>query len=287
MGRTPSLALVVSLAAFGAFAPWRASAFDVVLNAQGEYLDAYLTETDGIHPAGRYALIVPDDPAYGGRHINGKTCFFPPGAGHDGQFVASDDTYDEVCDATDTPDPNAAGYKSRCDPAKPEYVKNDPAGWAILNKDGSWAGRVIHAEGCGAGGQGGACDLDTASPGTVDPQGCFFDNAGNMWGTDVGHDGDFTNHDGVLVVFFKDSDYHDYCIVADTLLSPSMPAYDGGLLPGIFPSIYLPLSGGGRLDRLIDVPVPGLGFPTSALDCPGHKLAFPRLTIPFTLPRPR
>jgi hypothetical protein len=258
-------------------------AFDVVLSSQGEYLDAYLVDGASIV---RKAFVAPDDPTHGGRHINGKVCFFPDGVGHDGQLVASDDTYDEVCGATDTPDPNATGYKPRCDPSQSIYVGNDPAGWVVLNKDGSWAGRVIHTPGCGPGGQGAACDLGTGSPGTVDPQGCFFDAGGNLWGTDVGHDGDPTDHDGVLVVFFAADDYQDYCIAADTLLSPAMPAYTATTLGLPLESIYLPLSGGGNVLRLLNLGLPVLGFPKSRADCPGadHKLATPILSLPFTLP---
>src|SRR2546423_13917175 len=63
----------LSLAGLGAEAD-RAVAFDVVLSSQGEYLDAYLVKPTGIE---RKAFVVPDDPAHGGRHINGKGCFFP------------------------------------------------------------------------------------------------------------------------------------------------------------------------------------------------------------------
>jgi hypothetical protein len=273
----------LSLAGLGAEAD-RAAAFDVVLSSQGEYLDAYLVKPTGIE---RKAFVVPDDPAHGGRHINGKICFFPesaPSAYH-GKLVAADDTFDEACNATVAAD----GASARCSrndgggQPNPTFVGDDPAGWAVLNNDGSWFDRrVIHTRGCEPDGQGGACDLGPASPGSVDPQGCFFDPAGNLWGTDVGHDGDFTNHDGVLVVFFAASDYRDYCIVADTLLSPAMPAYEEDILP----SIYLPLSGAGQIQRLISLPLPVLTFPQSRADCPGddHKVTFPALTIPFTLP---
>src|SRR2546428_13718365 len=83
----------LSLAGLGAEAD-RAAAFDVVLSSQGEYLDAYLVKPTGIE---RKAFVVPDDPAHGGRHINGKVCFFPACSPRAGQFVASDDTFDEVC----------------------------------------------------------------------------------------------------------------------------------------------------------------------------------------------
>ena len=277
----------LSLAGLGAEAD-RAAAFDVVLSSQGEYLDAYLVKPTGIE---RKAFVVPDDPAHGGRHINGKICFFPesaPSAYH-GKLVASDDTFDEACDATVAAD----GASARCSrndgggQLNPTFVGDDPPGWVVLNNDGSWFDRrVIHTRGCGPDGQGGTCDLGTGSPGTVDPQGCFFDAAGNLWGTDVGHDGDFTNHDGVLVVFFADGDYRDYCIVADTLLSPAMPAYTLDTFGLRLENIYLPQSGGGNILRLTNVIGPVLGFPQSRADCPGndHKVALGPLTLPFTLP---
>src|ERR1041385_4914707 len=76
-----------------------AAAFDVVLSSQGEYLDAYLVKPSGIE---RKAFVVPDDPTHGGRHINGKICFFPGAAPEQyrGKMVAADDTFDEACGAT-------------------------------------------------------------------------------------------------------------------------------------------------------------------------------------------
>jgi len=105
-------------------------------------------------------------------------------------------------------------------------------------------------------------------------------------GTDVGHDGDPTNHDGVLVVFFKDTDYRDYCIAANMLLSPAMPYYATQTLGLPIESIYLPLSGAGNVLRLLNLPLPILGFPKSRADCPGadHLVTTPILSLPFTLP---
>jgi hypothetical protein len=276
----------LSLAGLGAEAD-RAAAFDVVLSSQGEYLDAYLVKPTGIE---RKAFVVPDDPAHGGRHINGKVCFFPETARprYRGKMVAADDTFDEACGATVVDDADVTNENyDRCARSGAHFVGDDPAGWVILNRNGSWYDqRVIHTRGCGPNGQGAPCDFDAASPGTVDPQGCFFDVRGNLWGTDVGHDGDFTNHDGVLVVFFKDADYRDYCIVADTLLSPAMPAYTLDTFGLRLENIYLPQSGGGNILRLTNVVGPVLGFPKSRADCPGddHKVALGPLTLPFTLP---
>lgn len=283
------------------------ASFDVVLQSQGEYLDAY--RTDQVDPATggpkRYAFIVPDDPAHGGRHINGKACFFPPtykddlglvhANPHQGDFVASDDTFDEVCLA-----PALRGdlpAADRCSPGGRYYVGNDPAGWAILHRDGSWAqkdmmtggggwisgsGRVIHTDGCGPHGQGDLCDLNAltvtdpasydpnhsmATQGTIDPQGCFFDADGNLWGTDVGHDGDPTDHDGALIVFFAASDYRDYCFVDRALFSPAMPTYDAAS-----GAIYLAESGAGHITKFAGP------FPKSQADCstlPDHTVTIP------------
>jgi len=287
MRRTRSL--VGSLVLSGMLVAGSATAgSDVILSAQGEYLDAYLTQQVGAFPPGRYAFVVPDDPAHGGRHLNGNVCFFPStykdknGFTHThprfGQFVEADDTFDEACNATlvddaDVGNPNHA----RCAPAGAEFVGNDPAGWGVMNPDGSWGRKVIHTVGCGAGGQGGPCDNAGASLGTIDPQGCLFDQSGNLWGTDVGADGDFTNTTGSLIIFFADGDYDDYCVVLDRLPSPAMPGYDG------WKNVLLPLSGGGTVLRLTDS-LP-FRFPTSRADCPGadHQVKVPPLVTVFTI----
>src|SRR5881397_2579537 len=77
-----------------------ARAFDVVLNAQGEFLDAY--PIDGSPQPRRLVFIGPDPPQPDnlngprprvGRHVNGKLCFFPRGLAGKGKFVIADDTY--------------------------------------------------------------------------------------------------------------------------------------------------------------------------------------------------
>jgi hypothetical protein len=322
MLRTRSLALIVSLAALAGLLPQRsASAFDVVLSSQGEYLDAYLIKPSGME---RWAFVAPNDPAHGGRHINGKACFFPetfrdangvehPNP-HAGQLVASDDAFDEVCDGYIVTDPNDPRY-DRCNPQGKYYIGDNPPGWAVLNRDGTWAqinpdgtwqtitesdgtvvasGRIIHTYGCGPNGQGGHCDINTlsatdpaavaegrfdpsqptATQGTIDPQGCFFDQRGNLWGTDVGHDGDPTDHDGSLIVFFAQSDYHDYCFVDRALFSPAMPEYDSAT-----DTIYLAESGA---DHVLKYMGP---YPTSAADCatlPDHTVTLPPARTVFT-----
>src|SRR2546425_3013745 len=74
-----------------------ARAFDVVLSTQGEYMDAYLVNGTAFPP--KYVFDDPDpaNPASitgtaprGGRHLNGKLCFFPPGLGRNHQFVVAD-----------------------------------------------------------------------------------------------------------------------------------------------------------------------------------------------------
>src|SRR5713101_7155361 len=87
-----------------------ARAFDVVVSTQGEFADAYLVNGTAYPP--KYVLDAPDpvnlacpgSPTIagckvprGGRHLNGKLCFFPKGFGHNGQFIAADDTYREAC----------------------------------------------------------------------------------------------------------------------------------------------------------------------------------------------
>src|ERR1041384_4022280 len=70
-----------------------ARAFDVVLNAQGEFMDAYLVNGQAFPP--KVVFIDPDPanpdsligpPPRVGRHVNGKLCFFPRGVGHNGDF---------------------------------------------------------------------------------------------------------------------------------------------------------------------------------------------------------
>ena len=64
--------------------PRLAVAFDVVLNAQGEFLDAYLVNGKAFPP--RVVFIDPDPPDPSsltvpprvGRHVNGKLCFPTP-----------------------------------------------------------------------------------------------------------------------------------------------------------------------------------------------------------------
>ena len=82
-----------------------AGAFDVVLSTQGEYMDGYLVNGKAFPP--RVIVDDPDPhppdslttpPYIGGRHLNGKVCFFPlTCAKHRGQYVVADDEYREAC----------------------------------------------------------------------------------------------------------------------------------------------------------------------------------------------
>lgn len=229
------------------------AAFDVVLNAQGEYLDAY--PIDGTEPPKRVVFIDPDPenpddpasrPARVGRHVNGKLCFFPPGFGPKGGFVIADDTYREACLDRTTPQARCSitrkGHRS--------YVGQDPDGWGVFRRDGRWAKRVIHVD------VEGTFSDANQPPGTVDPQGCAFDAQGNLWATDVGH-GDFGSPDGALLVFFpgKKKRYDTYCFVDKALGAPGMPVAtpDGGLL--------IPEPANFRVTKLLPP------FPSSAADC--------------------
>src|SRR2546430_14355593 len=99
------LALVLAVALAALLLPHvPARAFDVVLNAQGEFMDAYLVNGQAFPP--KVVFIDPDPadpdslsspPPRVGRHVNGKLCFFPRGVGHNGDFVIADDTYREAC----------------------------------------------------------------------------------------------------------------------------------------------------------------------------------------------
>jgi hypothetical protein len=230
-----------------------ARAFDVVLNAQGEYLDAYLI--DGTEPPRRVVFIDPDPaepddprgkPARVGRHVNGKVCFFPPGFGPKGGFVVADDTYREACLDRSTP-------QARCQVTRkknPHYVGRDPDGWGVFKRSGKWAKRVIHVE------VEGEFSSDNQPQGTIDPQGCAFDEEGNFFATDVGH-GDPGSADGAFLVFFpgKKQRYDTYCFLDKALGAPGMPIRDAA------GNVYIPEPSAFRVTKFSPP------FPTSAADC--------------------
>jgi hypothetical protein len=227
-----------------------ARAYDVVLNAQGEYLDAYLI--DGSPTPRRVVFIDPDPPEPDnpagppprvGRHVNGKLCFFPNGFGHNGEFVMADDAYREAC--VDRTPPQA-----RCavtNPHDPLYMGKDPDGWAVFKRNGRWTKRHIHTP----------WDFTDPQPqGNIDPQGCAFDSRGNFWGTDVGHGG-FGDNDGSLLVFFpgRRRRYDTYCFLDKGLSAPGMLTMDAA------GNIYIPEPAGLRVTKFSPP------FPTSAADC--------------------
>jgi hypothetical protein len=241
-----------------------ARAYDVVLNAQGEYLDAYVI--DGTEPPRRVVFIDPDPPepdnpkgkpARVGRHVNGKVCFFPKGFGPKGGFVIADDTYREAClDRRTQP-------QARCSVTKRgnrNYVGKDPDGWGVFKKNGKWAKRVIHVD------VEGEFSDDNQPQGTIDPQGCVFDDQGNLFATDVGH-GDFSSPDGAFLVFFpgKKKRYDSYCFLDKALGAPGMPVRDDA------GNIYVPEPAALRLTKFSPP------FPSSAADCdnPEHLVTTP------------
>jgi hypothetical protein len=246
--RRAFLAVLVVCVMQGAMA-W---ASDVVLNAQGEFLDAYLIE-DGVAPPRRVVFIDPDPPRPDdptsppprvGRHVNGKVCFFPKGFGPKGGFVIADDTHREACvDRRSGPQARCSITNSR----DRSYVGADLDGWGVFRRDGRWAKWVIQV------------DRDPVVPepqGSIDPQGCLFDAKGNLWGNDVGNGG-FGQNNGSLIVFFPGAKkrYDSYCFLDKTLASPGMPAMDDA------GNIYVPEPAGGRITRFSPP------FPASAADC--------------------
>jgi hypothetical protein len=237
-----------------------ARAFDVVLNAQGEFLDAYLVNGSPIPPRVVFDDPDPADPSSvtvaprGGRHLNGKLCFFPKRTGHRGQFLIADDTYREACLDVDPP-------QARCavtDPRSLFFVGMDPDGWGIFNRDGTWTGQHIHTP----------WDYP-ASPqpqGTIDPQGCVFDRKARLYANDVGH-GAAREPDGSLLVFFpgRDKRYSTYCFLDKALSAPGMPVMDHA------GNLYVPEPAALKITKFSPP------FPKSPRDCdnPEHLVTTP------------
>ena len=251
-----------------------ARAFDVVLNAQGEFMDAYLVNGQAFPP--KVVFIDPDPadpdslsspPPRVGRHVNGKLCFFPRGVGHNGDFVIADDTYREACLDRNPP-------QARCSVTSPGsrfYVGMDPDGWGVFNADGTWTRQHIHTPW--------NYPAEPQPQGTIDPQGCVFDRRGNLFGNDVGS-GDPINMDrsqrGSLIVFFPGPrhQYDSYCFLAKDLSQAGMPAMDG------VGNIYLAETGMGRMWKFSPP------FPASAADCdnPDHLVTTPPTKTVFPTP---
>jgi hypothetical protein len=242
-------AYAVAVALLAVFAG-AARPFDVVLNAQGEFLDAYLI--DGTEPPRRVVFVDPDPaepesirgrPPRVGRHVNGKLCFFPRGCGHDGGFVIADDTYREACLDRDPPQARCA-VKRR---GSPWYVGKDPDGWGVFKANGKWTKRQIHTP----------WDFSEPKPqGNIDPQGCAFDAQGRLFATDVGS-GNFGDDDGSLLVFFpgKRNRYDAYCFIDKHLAAPGMPVMDDA------GNLYIPEPAGTRLTKFSPP------FPSTVADC--------------------
>jgi len=226
-----------------------ARAFDVVLSAQGEYLDAYLVNGNAFPP--RVVFIDPDPPDPNslaapprvGRHVNGKLCFFPKRAGHRGQFILADDTYREACVDRHPPQARCSVTRRR----SPFFVGKDADGWAVFRKTGKWTHLHIHT----------AWDFTGPQPqGNIDPQGCVFDAKGRFFGNDVGS-GKIGENDGSLLVFFPGHDkrYKTYCFLDKKLASPGMPVMDDA------GNIYVAEPAAGKVTKFSPP------YPSSARDC--------------------
>ncbi len=263
-GGRSSLVLAVALAAVVMAGPSRA--FDVVMSTQGEFMDAYLVDGQPFPPKVAFDTPDPADPSsitgtapFAGRHLNGKMCFFPRNVGHNGNYVVADDTYREACLDNATP-------QARCSVTRRGskfYIGKDPDGWAVFSKKGKWRRQHFHTAWPGFAelpqGQGAP---EPSPQGTIDPQGCVFDGAGNMYGNDVGV-GDPTDtnssHHGSLLVFFPGPQhrYDTYCFLDKDLKQAGMPAMDGA------GNIYIAETGLGRMWKYSPP------FPTGPADCPG------------------
>jgi len=277
-------ALLVFAAALAALLLPRASAraFDVVLNAQGEFMDAYLVNGKAFPP--KYVFIDPDPPNPDslsgppprvGRHVNGQLCFFPSGFGHDGQFVVSDDTYRESCLDRNPPE-------ARCsvtDRGSRFYIGKDPDGWGVFDRTGQWKKQHIHTAWPGFDTTPLGTDPGQPPQGNIDPQGCVFGANGNMFGTDVGTvdptDPDPSHH-GSLLAFFPGplGRYDTYCFLDKDISQAGMPAMDEA------GNIYVAETGMGKMWKYSPP------FPSSAADCsnPDHLVTTPPTKTVFPTP---
>ena len=260
----------------------RAHAFDVVINAQGEFADAYLVNGTAFPP--KVVFIDPDPPNPDsitgtpprvGRHVNGKLCFFPRRVGHNGQFVLADDTYRESCLDRNPP-------QARCSVTRRGsrfYIGRDPDGWGVFRRNGKWKKRHIHTAWPGFDTTPQGTDPGQPPQGNIDPQGCVFDAQGNMWGNDVGS-GDPTDmdpsHHGAMLVFFPSPrhKYDTYCFLDKDLSQAGMPAMDET------GNIYIAETGRGMMWKFSPP------FPASAADCnnPDHLVTTPPTKTPFPTP---
>ncbi len=279
IARRPPLLVLAALAVLLTFHR-TARGFDVVINSQGEFADAYLVNGTAFPP--KYVFIDPDpavpicpdatnpncsQPPRVGKHVNGKLCFFPPGFGHNRQFVMAEDGYRECCMDWR----NSQGQlepQSRCSVTRRGsrfYIGRNPDGWGVFKKNGKWNKRInINTEwpGFSTYPQGQGAGPLPEPQGNIDPQGCVFDANGNMYGNDVGT-GDPTDMNagdqGSLLVFFPGERhrYDTYCFLDKNLSQAGMPAMDEA------GNIYLAETGRGMMWKYSPP------FPSSAADCPG------------------
>ena len=203
-----------------------AAAYEVVLSTQGEYMDGYLVNGKAFPP--RVIVNDPDPhppdsltvpPYLGGRHLNGKVCFFPKSVRrHRRQYIVADDEYREAC--LDPTPPQA-----RCsvtDPRSKFYVGKSLDGWAVFKANGRWTRQHINVQGEPA------VDQNNDPQGAKDPQGCAFLPDGRLLATDVGSEIIGVN-DGALLVFFPGGPhggYESYCFLDKALADPGMPVLD-------------------------------------------------------------
>ena len=237
-----------------------AAAFDVVLSTQGEYMDGYLVNGKAFPP--RVIVNDPDPdppdsltvpPYLGGRHLNGKVCFFPKSVRrHRRQYLVADDEYREAC--LDPTPPQA-----RCSVTNPRskfYVGKSLDGWAVFKANGRWTRQHINVAGEPA------VDQNNDPQGAKDPQGCTFLPDGRLFATDVGSEITGVN-DGALMVFFPrgpHGGYESYCYLDKGLADPGMPVLDDA------GNLYVPEPQGGKVTKFSPP------YPSSPADCANPDL---------------
>ena len=280
---TLSVALLI-LTAVGS-----ATAFEVVLSTQGEYMDGYLVNGKAFPP--RVIVNDPDPhppdsltgpPYIGGRHLNGKVCFFPSRVRkHRHQYIVADDEYREAC-----LDPNPP--QARCSVTKPKspfYVGTSLDGWAVFTPNGRWTRQHINVQGQPA------VDQNNDPQGAKDPEGCAFLPDGRLLATDVGSEIIGVN-DGALMVFFPKGPhggYGSYCYLDKGLADPGMPVLDDA------GNLYVPEPQAAKVTKFSPP------YPSSPADCanpeqlvtsPPHKSTWLNsgvggLTVPVSITRVR
>jgi hypothetical protein len=260
--KTPSTsawtALVITLPILVTVGP--AKAYEVVLSTQGEYMDGYLVNGKAFPP--RVIVNDPDPhppdslttpPYIGGRHLNGKVCFFPSKVRrHRREYIVADDEYREACLDPDPPQARCSVTK----PRSPFYVGKSLDGWAVFGPNGRWTRQHINVQGEPA------VDQNNDPQGAKDPQGCAFLPDGRLIVTDVGSE-IVGKNDGALIVFFPGTphdDYTSYCFLDKKLADPGMPVLDDA------GNIYVPEPQGARVTKFTPP------YPSSPADCANSDL---------------